>query len=63
MRKHYNRSGLNFERVLFGSCLKGIPDCYHNGSGSLGPDKHGVDVPYCFNRKEAQNRTVKEGAT
>tara|TARA_R110002153_G_scaffold170348_11_gene323208 strand:+ start:1807 stop:2448 length:642 start_codon:yes stop_codon:yes gene_type:complete len=45
------RSGIEFD-VLFGPAYKGIPIATTTAVALA--DKHGVDVPYCFNRKEAK---------
>ena len=45
-------SGLNFD-VLFGPAYKGIP--LASATAVALADKHGRDVPWCFNRKEAKD--------
>jgi orotate phosphoribosyltransferase len=45
-------SGLAFD-VLFGPAYKGIP--LASATAVALADKHGRDVPWCFNRKEAKN--------
>ena len=45
------RSGIEYD-VLFGPAYKGIPIATTTAVALA--DKHGVDVPYCFNRKEAK---------
>jgi orotate phosphoribosyltransferase len=44
-------SGLRFE-VLFGPAYKGIPLAAATGIALA--DHHDIDIPYCFNRKEAK---------
>ena len=44
-------SGLHFD-VLFGPAYKGIPLAAATGIALA--DHHDIDVPYCFNRKEAK---------
>jgi orotate phosphoribosyltransferase len=44
-------SGINFDR-LFGPAYKGIPLAALTAAALA--DSHGLDVPYCFNRKEAK---------
>jgi len=44
-------SGINFDR-LFGPAYKGIPLAALTAAALA--DNHGLDVPYCFNRKEAK---------
>lgn len=44
-------SGIDFD-VLFGPAYKGIPIATTTAVALA--DKHGLDVPYCFNRKEAK---------
>ena len=46
------RSGIEFD-VLFGPAYKGIPLAATTAVALA--DQHGLDVPYCFNRKEAKN--------
>ncbi|WP_040260319.1 MULTISPECIES: orotate phosphoribosyltransferase [Pseudomonas] len=45
-------SGLSFD-VLFGPAYKGIP--LASATAVALADKHGRDVPWCFNRKEAKD--------
>ena len=45
------RSGIEYD-VLFGPAYKGIPIATTTAVALA--DKHGVDKPYCFNRKEAK---------
>ncbi|WP_026376092.1 orotate phosphoribosyltransferase [Aestuariibacter salexigens] len=45
------QSGIQFD-VLFGPAYKGIPIATTTAVALA--DKHDVDVPYCFNRKEAK---------
>ncbi|MBF7142354.1 MULTISPECIES: orotate phosphoribosyltransferase [Pseudomonas] len=45
-------SGLRFD-VLFGPAYKGIP--LASATAVALADKHGQDVPWCFNRKEAKD--------
>lgn len=45
-------SGLSFD-VLFGPAYKGIP--LASATAVALADKHGQDVPWCFNRKEAKD--------
>tara|TARA_B110000438_G_scaffold77547_1_gene77748 strand:- start:5851 stop:6498 length:648 start_codon:yes stop_codon:yes gene_type:complete len=51
-------SGLTFE-VLFGPAYKGIP--LVSATAMALASEHGIDKPYCFNRKEAKNHG--EGGT
>lgn len=44
-------SGIEFD-LLFGPAYKGI-DCHHNRCGTGGASR--LDLPYCFNRKEAKD--------
>ena len=44
-------SGIDFDRI-FGPAYKGIPLAALTAAALA--DNHGVDVPYCFNRKEAK---------
>ena len=46
------RSGIEFD-VLFGPAYKGIPLAAATAVALA--DRHGLDVPYCFNRKEAKS--------
>lgn len=52
------RSAIKFD-VLFGPAYKGIPIATTTAVALA--DKHGIDVPYCFNRKEA--KTHGEGGS
>jgi orotate phosphoribosyltransferase len=45
-------SGLHFD-VLFGPAYKGIPLAAATGIALA--DHHDIDIPYCFNRKEAKD--------
>ncbi|EGQ8677550.1 orotate phosphoribosyltransferase [Vibrio parahaemolyticus] len=45
-------SGIEFD-VLFGPAYKGIPIATTTAVALA--DHHGIDTPYCFNRKEAKN--------
>ncbi|MDX1454706.1 MAG: orotate phosphoribosyltransferase [Gammaproteobacteria bacterium] len=45
-------SGIEFD-MLFGPAYKGIPLATLTAAALA--DNHGVDVPYCFNRKEAKD--------
>lgn len=45
------RSGLQFD-MLFGPAYKGIPLVAVTAAALF--EHHGIDVPYCFNRKEAK---------
>lgn len=45
------RSGIKFD-VLFGPAYKGIPLAASTAIALA--DRHGLDTPYCFNRKEAK---------
>ena len=45
-------AGVEFD-VLFGPAYKGIPIATTTAVALA--DSHGLDVPYCFNRKEAKN--------
>lgn len=45
-------SGIEFD-ILFGPAYKGIP--LATATAIALAEKHGRDVPYCFNRKEAKN--------
>jgi orotate phosphoribosyltransferase len=45
------QSGINFDR-LFGPAYKGIPLAALTAAALA--NNHGLDVPYCFNRKEAK---------
>ena len=51
-------SGLPFD-LLFGPAYKGVP--LAAGTAMALAEQHGMDVPYCFNRKEAKNHG--EGGT
>ncbi|MCC2616957.1 orotate phosphoribosyltransferase [Aestuariibacter halophilus] len=45
-------SGIDYD-VLFGPAYKGIPIATTTAVALA--DKHGIDTPYCFNRKEAKD--------